>query len=99
MVRRKETGAEYIERHALVIPLILGDMIEHLGAATQAWTQAVEAARSGDLDRALKEVVDVEIGVDIPLRVGRAEIRSMMERAGNLLDSELPDDDEDVQTG
>ena len=97
MVRRKETGAEYIERNATEVTLILGDMIEHLGTATQAWSQAVDAARRGDLDRALTNVVDVEINVEV-LRIGRAELRSMMERAGNLLDLELPDDDEEVPT-
>jgi hypothetical protein len=94
MGRRKLTGAEYIERQALLMPLIIGDMIEHLGSALQSWSNAVEAARRGDLDRALTEVVEVQIACDIPLKVGRGEIRTMMDRAGRLLDLELPDTDD-----
>ena len=97
MARRKQTAAEYIEANALLVPLILGDMIEHLGRAAQEWSQAVEAARMGDLDQALTRVVEVEIAVDIPLRVGRAELRSIAERAGKRLDAELPDDNEDSE--
>jgi hypothetical protein len=95
MARRKQTAAEYIEENALLVPLILGDMIEHLGHAAQDWSQAVWAARAGDLDQALTHVVEVGIAVDVPLRVGRAELRSIAERAGNRLDAELPDDEVD----
>ncbi|HLO36784.1 MAG TPA: hypothetical protein VK194_11905 [Candidatus Deferrimicrobium sp.] len=94
MARRTTTAAEYIEANALLVPLILGDLIEHLGQAAQEWSQAVWAARSGDLDKALTHVVEVGIAVDIPLRVGRAELRSITERAGNRLDAELPEDDD-----
>lgn len=93
MARRKQTAAQYIEANELLVPLILGDMIEHLGQAAQEWSQAVWAARYGDLDAALTHVVGVGIAVDIPLRVGRAELRSITERAGDRLDAELPDDD------
>ena len=93
MAKRKATAAEYIEAKALLVPLILGDMIEHLGEAAQAWSNAVWAARSGDLDKALTHVVEVEIAVDVPLRVGRSELRSIAERAGNRLDIELPDEE------
>jgi hypothetical protein len=96
MARRKLTAAEYIESQALLTPLIIGDMIEHLGTALQSWGLAVEAARRGDLDRALTEVVAVEINCDIPLKVGRGELRAMMGRAGRLLDLELPDDHADL---
>ena len=98
MPRLKTTATEYLERQALLIPLVLGDMIEHLGAATQAWSEAVEAARRGDPDAALTRVVDVEVAVDIPFKVGRGEIRTMMGRAGRLLDAELPDDEPSDQT-
>jgi hypothetical protein len=46
--------------------------------------------RRGDLDRALEHVVNVGIEADIPLKVGRSEIREITERAGNLLDELLP---------
>jgi hypothetical protein len=95
MARRKQTAAEYIEANALLVPLILGDMIEHLGHAAQEWSQAVWAARAGDFDQALTHVVEVGIAVDVPLRVGRSELRSISERAGNLLEAELPDEDGD----
>lgn len=93
MARRKTTAVEFIEANALVVPLIIGDMIEHLGHASQEWSLAVWAARKGDLDTALTHVVNVGIDIDIPLKVGRSEIRSMTERAGSRLDAELPDDD------
>jgi hypothetical protein len=95
MARRKKSAAEFIEGYALFVPLVLGDMTEHLGKAAQEWSLAVEAARRGDLDKALTHVVEVGIAVDVPLRVGRSELRSITERAGNRLDAELPDDDED----
>jgi hypothetical protein len=94
MARRKKTAAEYIEANELLVPFIIGDMVEHLGHAVQEWSQAVWAARDGDLDKALKHVVEVWIDIDVPLRVSRSELRSMMDRASNLLDGELPDDEE-----
>jgi hypothetical protein len=94
MARRKQTAAEYIEANALFVPLILGDMIEQLGRAAQEWSLAVWAARIGDLDQAVTHVVEVGIAVDTTLRVGGAELRSICKRAGNLLDAELPDDDD-----
>ena len=94
MSRRKLTAAEYVEENALLVPAILGDMVEHLGAAIQHWSQAVWAIRAGDPDRALTGVVEFEIAVDI-LKVGRAELHAIAERASRLLDAELPDDDED----
>ena len=95
MARRKQTAAEFIEENALLVPLILGDMVEHLGHAGQEWSNAVWAARNGDLDKALTHVVEVGTAVDVPLKVGRAELRSITERAGHRLDAELPDDDDD----
>ena len=95
MARRKQTAAEYIEANALLVPLILGDMIEQLGRAAQQWSQAVWAAQTGDLDNASMYVVEVGIAVDTPLRVGGRELRSICERAGNRLDAELPDKDDD----
>ena len=95
MARRKQTAAEYIEANALLVPLILGDLVEHLGHAAQEWSLAVWAAREGDLEKALTHIVEVGIAVDIPLRIGRRELHSTCNRAGNLLDAELPDDDED----
>jgi hypothetical protein len=94
MPRRKVTAGQYIERNALLVPLILGDMVEHLGQASQAWSNAVWHARNGDLDRALKDVVEVGVAVDVPLQVGRSELRAITERAGRLLDDELPDDED-----
>lgn len=94
MARRKQTAAEFIEENALLVPGILGDIVEHLGHAAQEWSKAVWAVRNGDLDKALTHVVEVGIAVDIPLQVGRAELRSITERAGDRLDSELPDDDQ-----
>ena len=93
MPRRRRTAAEYIEERALFVPLVIGDLVEHLGHAAVAWSEAVWAARNGDLDRALEKVVEVEIACDVPLRVSRSEIREITNRAGKMLDVELPDDD------
>ena len=82
MARRTHTATEYIEANALLAPAILGDMIEHLGRAVQEWTGAVDAARRGDLDAALTHVVEVGIAVDVPLQVGRSELRAITHRAG-----------------
>ena len=94
MARRNRTAAEFIETNALFVPLVLGDMIEHLGHAAQEWSLAVGAARAGDLDRALTHVIEVEIAVGVPLQVGRSELRSICVRAGKKLDAELPDDED-----
>lgn len=93
MARKRQTAAEYIEANAMLVPLILGDMVEQLGKAAQEWSNAVWAARSGDLDKALTHVVAVGIAADVTLRVGRSEIRAITERAGSRLDAELPGDD------
>ena len=98
MARRKQTAAEYLEANAMYVPLVLGDLIEHLGLAAQHWSQAVYAARDGDLETALKFVVEVDTDLDIPLKVGRSGLHSITERAGRLLDGELPDDEEPVKS-
>ena len=51
MAKKRQTAAEYIEANAMLVPMILGDMAEHLGKAAQEWSSAVWAARSGDLDK------------------------------------------------
>ena len=94
MARRKQTAAEFIEANALYVPLVIGDLVEHLGDAAQRWSQAVYAARNGDLDKALQFVVDVDVNIDIPLKVGRSGLHAITERASRLLDAELPDDDD-----
>ena len=94
MAKRKLTTAQFVESRTQDIALILGDMMEHLGHALVAWSEAVSAAQVGDYDTALSRVVDVEIACDVPLRVGRSEIRSITRRAANLLEAELPEDDE-----
>lgn len=73
--------------------MVLGDMIEHLARAIQEWSSAIDSMRRGDLDTTLEHVVNAGIEVDI-VKVGRSEIREITERAGNLLDELLPDDDE-----
>lgn len=93
MARRKQSSAEYIEAQGLLVPFILSEMIEHLGQASQAWSQAVWAARAGDLDKALEYVVEAQVAVDIPVTVGRKSVRAIVGRASNLLDAELPNDD------
>lgn len=93
MARRKQTAAEYIEAKSFFVTYVLGDAIEQLGKVTQAWSTTVLAARTGDLDKALTHVADAGIQVDV-VRVCRSELRSVFERAGSLLDAELPDDDE-----
>ena len=95
MTRRKQSAAAFMDAHAAQVTLILGDMVEHLGEALVAWSQAVMAIEVGDYDTALARVVDVEIGCDVPLRVGRSEIKSITRRAANLLEAELPDDDDE----
>jgi hypothetical protein len=40
---RRAPAAEFIEENELLVPLILGDMVEHLGRAGQAWSNAVWA--------------------------------------------------------
>jgi hypothetical protein len=98
MARKRQTAAEYIEGNALLVPVILGDMAEHLGHAAQEWSLAVWAARDGKPEMAVKHIVEVAIAVDIPLKVGRSELRAITERAANRLDAELPDE-EDTTVG
>jgi hypothetical protein len=77
----------------LYVPFVLGDLIEHLGDAAQRWSQAVHAVRDGDLDKALRFVVDVDVAINVPLRVGRSGLHSITERASRLLDAESHDDE------
>ncbi len=74
---------EYTEANSMLVPMNLGDMAEHLGKATQEWSNAVWAARSGELDKALTHVVEVVIAEDVPLGVGRSELRSITDHAGS----------------
>jgi hypothetical protein len=90
----KQTAAEYIEANAMLVPFILGDMAEQLGKAAQEWSHAVWSMQKGELDKALTHVVECGIAADITIRVGRSEVRAITERAGKLLDAELPDEDE-----
>ncbi len=74
MPRRKQTATEYIEKHSLFVPFVLGDLIEHLGDAQQKWVSAIHAARKGDLAFAQTLIINAGIAIDIPMRVSRREL-------------------------
>lgn len=94
MPRPKLSAAEYIERHATEVGVILAELAENAGKAGRAWMLAVEWARRGDLDRAMTAVVEADIALDIPVRLERQDSRRILQRALALLDEELPDDDD-----
>lgn len=95
MSRRKMSAAEYIEDRSLFVPLIIGDLIQHLGEALEAWSRAVWAAEQGDLERAQKAIVEIDVTTKVPMKVVGAEIREIVAAAYKRLEAELPDDDDD----
>jgi len=91
MPRRRQTAAEYIERRDAEMRIILGELAENAVRANLGWAAAVRAARL-DPDRALTELVEVEIALDIPVRIERADALRRIRAANRRLDRSRPDD-------
>lgn len=93
MVRSKMSAANYIERHATEVGVILAELAEHAGRAAAAWMLAVEAAKRDNLDRAESAIIEADVAMDVPVRLERHNSRRIFRKALELLAAELPDED------
>ena len=93
MARKKQTAADYIERHDDEMRIILGELAEHAGKINMWWTLAVRAAREHP-EQALTDLIDAEIHLDIHVRIELADSLRRIRSAISRLDAELPDPDD-----
>lgn len=94
MARTKQTAAEYIEEHDFEMRVILGELAENGGKLNMLWT----LARMGVLEapeRALEDLIDAEIALDIIVRIERSDGLRTLRSAIKRLAAELPDDEDD----
>jgi hypothetical protein len=97
MVRKKQTAAEYIDRHDGEMRVILGELAENAGEINMLWTLAVMQARQHP-EGALEKLIDAEIKLDIMVRIERSDALRTIHSAINRLGAELPDDGDDHST-
>lgn len=93
MARKKQTAADYIERYDGEMRIILGELVEHAGRINMWWTFALDAARE-DPERALTNLIDAEIHLDIHVRIELSDSLRRIRSAIKRLDEELPDDED-----
>ena len=93
MARKKLTAAEYLNGHDAEMRVILDELLENAAKANVRWA-AAQRHVSHDPDLALTELVEAMIALDIPVRIERADALRILNRVTDLLDQELPDNDE-----
>lgn len=95
MARKRVTAADYVERHDREMRGILGELLENASKANLNWTYTRDYVR-GNPDRALDELVAAEIALKTFIRIELSAALRVIDRASDLLDQELPDDDDSM---
>jgi hypothetical protein len=93
MARRKLTAADYIQKYDGEMRVILAELAENAGKINLWWALAASKARRHP-DRAMTDLIDAEIHLDSHVRLELADSLRRIRAAINLLDDELPDDDD-----
>ena len=73
--------------------IILGEMVQNVANANVHWDAAQRSIRMNP-EVALEHLVEAWVALDVPVRVERADAIRVLNRAMELLDRELPDDDD-----
>lgn len=94
----KQSAAAYIESQNASVSVILAELAESAGVIARSWHLAVEAVRRHDPDRAQTNLVDAEIRLHHFVRLELQDTLRPTRRAIELLDRELPDDDDQPET-
>jgi hypothetical protein len=92
MPRKRLTAAEYLADVDEVMRLMLGEMIQNAADANVHWDTAVRLIGSRP-ESALEHLVRVWVPLKTAIRVERTDAVRILDRAMELLDKELPDDD------
>lgn len=79
------------------VRIIMAEMAENAARANLLWTRALGAI--ADPDRALTELVDLQILLDTPLRIEVEDLLAVVNEACARLDRELPGGAEDEHPG
>lgn len=87
--KKKESGADYIERHDATMRMILGEMIEYTGNINRWWTEAALMARR-EPAYALKMLITMETHLQTHIRVERSDSLRRVRAAIDRLDRERP---------
>ena len=97
MACKKETAAEYIERHDGVMRIILGELFENASAINLWWGHASSVVRT-DPDGAESLLIDAEIHLNHHVRIELSDSLRYIRSALSRLDAELPDEEDDHST-
>ncbi len=97
MSRKKQTAADYIERHDDVMRLILGEMVGYARQIDGWWASAHDVVRE-DPDAAIRLLIDAEIHLNTHVRIDLADSLRYIRAAIDRLDAELPDDPDESPT-
>jgi len=98
MTSRKLTAAEYIERYDDEMRVILGELVENAARVNLHWAAASEYVRHHP-GHALKELADAWVALTTAVPIERRDALRRINAASNLLDKELPDDEDEASIG
>ena len=87
------TAAEYIERCDAEMRLILGELAADAARVNLHWAAASQLVKHHPED-ALKELTDAWVALTTAVKVERRAALRRINAASNLLDRELPDDED-----
>jgi hypothetical protein len=73
--------------------IILGEMVQNAANANVHW-DAAQRSIGTNPEAALDHLVEAWVALDVPVRVERADAIRILNRTMELLDHELPDDDD-----
>lgn len=93
MPKKKLTAADYLESRDHLMRIILGEMVQNAANANVHW-DAAQRLIGQNPDAALEHLAEAWVALDVPIRVERADAIRVLNRTMQLLDSELPDDDD-----
>lgn len=93
MLRRRLIAADYIERYDAEMRVILGELAENAARVNLHWATAAYFVRR-DPERALQELTEAWVALTTAVRIERVDALRRINAASELLDRDLPDDEE-----
>lgn len=90
---RRLSAAEYIGRYDGEMRVILGELVENAARVNTHWAAASQLVRH-HRERALKELADAWVALTTAVPIERRDALRRINAASNLLDRELPDDED-----
>ena len=89
MARKRQTAADYVERHGDDVQWRLGQIAEK-SARISAWWEAARSRARDHPDEALAMLIDAEVNLDEYVQFAATDCMRKVRAAVNRLEAELP---------